>query len=59
MKPLKGYKNVTDQFIRRPCEVEDCTRTAEIPTRFDSESREFKGWRCWQHAYKYFSKGGK
>jgi hypothetical protein len=56
MKPLKGYTNVTDQLIRKPCEHPDCTKTAEIPTKFDEENHKFTNWYCIKHAMKVFSK---
>lgn len=56
MKPLKGYTNVTDQLITKPCEMEGCTKDAEIPTHYCEKERKFSGWYCWKHAYEAFSR---
>ena len=58
MKPLKGYKNVTNFYLKPQCNEKDCPRDGEIPTHYDEESGEFTGWKCPQHAYKYFAKSG-
>ncbi|MHC4301541.1 MAG: hypothetical protein ACYS7Y_30100 [Planctomycetota bacterium] len=56
MKPLEGYTDVTDALIKKPCEVEDCTRTAELPTRYSEERHRFEKWYCFMHAYREFAK---
>jgi len=56
MKPLKGYTDVTDAHIEKPCEKEGCLRTAEIPTKYDEENHKFTHWYCFKHAYAEFAR---
>jgi len=50
MKPLKGYKDITDFIIRRKCEHPGCTKDSDIPMEFDEETSVFSLWLCVEHA---------
>ena len=56
MKPLKGYADVTDAHVKKPCEKEVCLRTAEIHTKYNELEHKFTHWYCYRHAYNEFSK---
>jgi len=52
MKPLKGYKNVTNLFLRLPCCVEGCPRGGDIPMQYHKETDTWSQWMCAHHATK-------
>jgi hypothetical protein len=53
MKPVKGYKNVTDLVIRPKCCVEGCPRDADLPMSHDEYTDTWSKWMCITHAFEY------
>lgn len=56
MKPLKGYKDVTDWILTRKCQWPECTRDADIPMDYHEGTGTWSNWMCTEHAIKQLNK---
>lgn len=50
MKPIKGYRNVTNLVLQPKCEWPGCIRDSDIPLTLDEESMQWLDWYCVEHA---------